>query len=604
MSCRRGLLLEIIIRQKEVIEDSAIQERNKMMGKKYYIILLALVLFSINSCNKRTVPAMVAGMDRKSYDAAAFDYLYVEAIKQKLMGNGGDALKYLEQCIKLNPESDASYYQMAQIVIAAGDLKNGKEFAKKAYSIDPENLWYLMMLAGTYYQGHDIDSAIIFYEKAVRYYPDKENLQLTLGNLYTENGSFAKANGIFDALDTKYGVNESSTVAAIRNLMAEERYDEALVKAKLLLEQAPDEILYNGLLAEIYTGKGESSKAMEVYSQLIERSPDNPQTQLSLCDFLVKEKRYEELFLLLNSVMINDKVAREDKISMMSQLIEIPELVSSYSNELTVTLMVLEADYENDGIIPLLRPELLTRLDKLDEAAVRLNEIINMMPDNYYAWEKLLFVYLQEEDYTNLMKKGGECASRFNRSFIAKLLYANGAMESGKYSVALEELKKAEILAGSNNELINQVLTMRADVYYRMKNFNEAFKIFDEAIKTNSEDIAVMNNYAYYLAEQDIRLKEAEEMAKKVIEKEPDNNTYLDTYGWVLYKRGKLKEAAKIMLNIINSGDEPDAEYYEHYGFILKKQKKCAGAIENWNIALNLDSTKIDLIREIENCRK
>ena len=48
-----------------------------------------------------------------------------------------------------------------------------------------------------------------------------------------------------------------------------------------------------------------------------------------------------------------------------------------------------------------------------------------------------------------------------------------------------------------------------------------------------------MNNYAYYLAEQNMKLKEAEEMARKVIEKEKDNTTYLDTYGWVLYKRGK-----------------------------------------------------------------
>ena len=82
---------------------------------------------------------------------------------------------------------------------------------------------------------------------------------------------------------------------------------------------------------------------------------------------------------------------------------------------------------------------------------------------------------------------------------------------------------------------------MRADVYYRMKDYTKAFEIFEEALKTNNEDLTVINNYAYYLAEQNMKLKEAEEMAKKVIEKEKGNTTYLDTYGWVLYKRGKLK---------------------------------------------------------------
>ena len=312
------------------------------MRRKYVILFVALVFLSISSCNKRVVPSIVADRGTEAYDSATFNYFYIEAIKQKLIGNEGDALKYLEQCIRINPESDASYYQMAQIVINSGDLKNGKDFASKALEIRPRNIWYLMMLAGANYQDNNIDSAIVYYEKAVEYFPEKENLQLILGNLYSEQRSFEKANKIFNYLDEKYGINESSTLPAIRNLMAEEKYDEALVKAKLLLIQYPDEILYSGLLAEIYRGKGESTKAMEVYKELIERSPDNPQTQLSLCNFLIAEKNYEDLFMLLNTVIINSRVTREDKISLLAQMIELPDLVSTQGNNLLVSLMVLE----------------------------------------------------------------------------------------------------------------------------------------------------------------------------------------------------------------------------------------------------------------------
>jgi Tfp pilus assembly protein PilF len=192
----------------------------------------------------------------------------------------------------------------------------------------------------------------------------------------------------------------------------------------------------------------------------------------------------------------------------------------------------------------------------------------------------------------------------FNTSYTAKLLYANGALETGKYPTALEELKKAEILASDNKEYMLQVLTMRADAYYRMKDFAKAFETFELALKNNNDDLTVMNNYAYYLAEQNTKLKEAEEMAKSVTEKDKTNTTFLDTYGWVLYKRGKLQEAAKVMETIINSGDKPDAVWYEHYGYILKKEKKCDQAIANWNIALKLDSTKTELLKEIENCGK
>ncbi len=573
-----------------------------MKSYKYYYIILALFILYFTSCGRKMYPLTDLGKGDHNYDAAAYNYVYVEALKQKLMGNSGDALNALEQCIKINPQSDAAYYQMAQIVIANGDIKHGKQYAAKALSIDQENIWYLTMLAGLYYQDKNLDSAIIFYEKAVKYFPEKENLQLTLGNLYSEDKNFEKANSIFDSFDKKYGVNEKSTLSSIKNLMAGGKYDDAMVKTLSLLKEYPDEVLFNGLQADIYQGKGDSQKALEVYNQLLERNPDNPQIQLSLCDLLLEEKRYDDLFLILNTIILNSKVEREAKISLLAKLIEIPDINKESGNKLIIAMMVLEANYKDDNIVQLLRPELMIKQNKLIDASLRLEEIIKESPDNYYAWEKLLMVYMQSKDYEKLFTIGQECATKFNRSFPAKILYANGAIETGKYSIALDELKKAEILAVDNKEFIVQVLTMKADVYYRMKDYLKAFETFETALKTDKEDLTVINNYAYYLAEQNTNLKEAEEMAKKVIEKEKGNTTFLDTYGWVLYKRGKLNEAARIMESIIASGEKPDAVWYEHYGYILKKQRKCPKAVDNWNMALKLDSTKIDLIKEIENC--
>jgi tetratricopeptide (TPR) repeat protein len=571
--------------------------------KSWYTLILVFVL-GIASCNRNIVPAGEKGNPVAGYDSATFNYIYVEALKQKLMGNGGEALKDLEQCIKMNPGSDAAYYQMAQIVLANGDMKNGKKYALKAISFDDQNIWYLTMLGGLYYQEKNIDSAIIYYEKAVKLFPDRENLQITLGNLYSENKNYSKASSIFDSFDKKYGINETSTISSVKNLMAEKNYDAALAKIQSLLKVSPDEILYNGLLADIYRGKGDNQKAMDVYNKLLEKNPDNAATQLALCDFLITEKSYADLFTLLNTVILNTNIDRESKITLMARLLEIPDLIKDWSEKMIISLMVLEANYADDNIVPLLRPEFLIKQNKLEEAASRLEEIIKGNSDNYYAWEKLLVVYLQEKNYELLVKRGEECATKFNRSFPAKLLYANGALELGKYSVALDELKKAEILAADNKDFLVQVLTMRADLYYRMKDYLKAFSTFEEALKKDDQDLTLMNNYAYYLAEQNTNLKEAEELAKRVIEKEKDNTTFLDTYGWVLYKRGKLNDAAKVMESIIKSGDKQDAVWFEHYGYILKKQKKCEQAIENWNIAIKIDSTKTELKKEIVDCKK
>ena len=66
-----------------------------------------------------------------------------------------------------------------------------------------------MMMSSLYYQTKNLDSAIIYYEKAVKYFPENENLKLTLGKLYSENNNYDKAIKIFDSSGSKIGVNET-----------------------------------------------------------------------------------------------------------------------------------------------------------------------------------------------------------------------------------------------------------------------------------------------------------------------------------------------------------------------------------------------------------
>jgi tetratricopeptide (TPR) repeat protein len=574
------------------------------MRKRLLLLFMLTAGLILTSCSKSVIPGLRPGKPGNEYEGAAFNYIYVEGIKQKLMGNLGEALQYFEQCLLINPESDATYYQMAQIVLGNGDMANGKRYMIKASNIKPDNLWYSMLLASIYHREGKVDSAIICYENAVKAFPDKEDIKISLARLYTQNQNFDKARGILGKFDEKYGVNEKTTLLLIENLMAEGRYKEALGKVQLLLAQDADDIVYNGYLAAIYRHQGDTQKAKDVYDQLIKRNPDNPGIQLSLCEFMLSEKDYEGLFDLLDIIIVNPKISREEKVSLIADLIENEDIIREHGRKMELSIMVMEANYMDDDLILLLRPEFLQKEKKTVEAAQRLEEIIKLNPDNYYAWEKLLLVYFDLKDFKKLQSRGKECATRFNRSVVAKMLYATGAMENEDFAVSLEELRKADILAGENKEMKLQIQTLRADTYYRMKNYEEAFKAFDEALKLDNSDLTVMNNYAYYLAEQNMNLKEAEKMAEEVIEREKGNNTYLDTYAWVLYKRGKTREAAKVMERIIESGQPLDAEYMEHYGFILKKMRKCDEAIKSWETAMSLDKTKINLYKEIENCRK
>ena len=574
-----------------------------MKRYSFLVVMVGLLIVLLLSCSKRITPSIADKNQSIKYDSAAFDYAFAEALRQKFIGNAGDALRYFEQCLKINPHSDAAYYEMAQIALMLSDNNSAKKFGLKAISINEKNIWYLTLVANIYYQEKNIDSAIFFYEKAVKFFPERENVRLSLAGIYSEAGQNGKSEEIYNYFEKKYGINESTSISIIKNKLNTKDYSGAELKVKELLVRDPENILYNGLLAEIYRSSGNKEMAISVYKKLIDNDPGNPRTLLSLSDFLINEKQFDDLLPILNKIAINDSISREDKISLFTKIISDSSLIKTNGSEVELTLIVLEADNSKDGIIVLLRPEFYINQGNLKKAITRLEEIVTGQPDNYYAWERCLLLYSETKDWDKLMVKGEECATKFNRSFIAKVLYASAAMEKEQYSLAEEELRKSKILAGSDTDKVVQVLVMDADLFYRKKEFLKSFETFKEALKIRPEDAMILNNYAYYLAEQGQELKEAERMAKFVIEKEKGNTTYLDTYAWVLYKRGRYKESEKIMENIISSGKE-DAEWFEHIGYIMKAQKKCDKAIEYWKTAYRIDARKSSLLNEIQNCGK
>ena len=59
----------------------------------------------------------------------------------------------------------------------------------------------------------------------------------------------------------------------------------------------------------------------------------------------------------------------------------------------------------------------------------------------------------------------------------------------------------------------------------------------------NPDDPGVNNDLGYLYADQGKNLEKAEAMIRKAVAEEPDNYAYLDSLGWVLFKRGKFQEA-------------------------------------------------------------
>jgi len=108
-----------------------------------------------------------------------------------------------------------------------------------------------------------------------------------------------------------------------------------------------------------------------------------------------------------------------------------------------------------------------------------------------------------------------------------------------------------------------------------------------------------LNNYSYYLSEANINLDKAEKMISICIEKEFDNPTYLDTYAWVLFKRGKYSEALFYIKRVVELDKENSSILMEHFGDILYKNNKIEEALKAWKKSRDLGNDSKELQQKI-----
>ena len=122
--------------------------------------------------------------------------------------------------------------------------------------------------------------------------------------------------------------------------------------------------------------------------------------------------------------------------------------------------------------------------------------------------------------------------------------------------------------AGDKENLV-LALSTAGDMSYQMGDRREAYRYYDEALEVDPDCAPVLNNYAYYLSEEGRSLRKALKMSRRTIELEPDNATYLDTCGWILYLLGRPKEAKPLFKHAMLYGGKDSPVVLEHYSVIL-----------------------------------
>jgi Tfp pilus assembly protein PilF len=218
--------------------------------------------------------------------------------------------------------------------------------------------------------------------------------------------------------------------------------------------------------------------------------------------------------------------------------------------------------------------------NKLKETNSEYNEAIRLDKSNYSIWYELMRVEAELGEYTSLESHSSEAIELFPNQPLPYFFNGLSNITLKNYKKAIESLNDGLEFVYNNNPLLLDFYSSLGDTYNAIKEYEKSDKSYDDALKIDPDNASILNNYAYYLSLRKEKLEKAEKFSRKSNELSPNNRSYLDTYGWILYQQGKYKEAEMWLSRAVKMGNK--SAISEHYGDVLYKLDRKEEALQYW----------------------
>lgn len=520
-----------------------------------------------------------------------FDYYYLEATKQKLIGKYDDAFELYRHCLDINPNASEVLYELARYYFSIEQPEKAKDYLSRSVALEPDNIYYKELLASYYLRQRDKKSAAPLLEDMARCNPYRSDILAQLVNIYLEQNKQQEAIRILDRIETLEGRNMGISMEKFR--LYRELGDETKAFAELekLADDNPNDLSFKVLIGDQYMAIQQTDKALAIYREIQEKEPDNQALRLSLLEYY-KNSGQDSLYLpLLNDLLCGKAVEERARVMLMRNFVVEKEQAHADSTEvLNMFQRVFDNTPETVDMLTLYASYLqMKRMNgELEDA---LGRILKLEPDHQSALLQSLQLSIQANNYEKVLDVCTQGMTH-HPDELPYYFYSGYAYyqldESGK---ALDVFKKGvrQIKATTDKDLASDMYSIMGDLYYSNGCKDSAYVAYDSCLVYKADNVGCLNNYAYYLSLENRDLDKAEEMSHRTIIAEPSNKTYLDTYAWILFMKGKYTEA-KLYMERVVEGDIDDDEHVsggvlEHAGDIYAKCGDLEKAVFYWQKA-------------------
>lgn len=578
---------------------------------KFHFLVSIFVLTVLSSCGStsKVGTADVRPLGKTSLSEEqrrSFLYTFYEGLRLKEEGLYQQALDSLRKSYLIDSVDAGLLAEIALMEAFTDKKEEPVRTMQKALVLEPDNWWFNTQMIRLYLNNNMKAEALALAEELQRKNPLKEEVYSLLIPMYQQSERYQDALNMYDKLEKIIGLNERVSFDKMSMYLMLNQPKKATAEIDKLIQKFPFENRYRVLKGDFLMQLRLPEKALELYEQVLAEEPQNPYALISLSEYynvMGDAARSLEYVVL---ALKNNQLEIETKIEILGQHIENLMKAEGKLEETESLFKLLIEYYPLDERVHEYYAAYLQHQKRDDDAVGVYESILAINPAKESVWFSLMQIYFGKKEYSKAIDIADRAIAALDNDLRAYYFKAISYDLAGETEKALNTHKAGLALFKENElpQLRSDFYSHLAELYNQLKDKENAYLAYEEAIRYNPDNVMAMNNYAYNLSLDKSDLAKAERLSAKTIEKEPRNSTYLDTYAWIFYQQGNFSLAKFYMERAISylTAEQNPGVYYEHYGDILwMTRSNDDKAIENWKKAWEAGVQSDELKQKIEN---
>ena len=573
--------------------------RISCMSKKQRAISCWLVLFLVTpvlSCVavERDFPQNQAigpsgGLARPGDDALQYAYQsYALACLAILDGDYGQAESYLKEALTRDERSPYLLMKLSHVLFKQGKGEEALRFARKATSIDPDDMDAKKLLAGIYSQLQKFELAISEYREILEDDPKNNEVRLQLSTLFIR----------------------------LKDL------DAAREHLSILIADDPGLLIAHYYMGRIDLERDEYSMAEKAFLRVLEINPDFLPALFDLAVVYDKTDRLDRAIACYKRILATsptNTTASERLISLYYKAGK-EELAEKAIEEMDENLSPGDRERKRLGFIYL-------KYGKLDESIAELTAIVAAWPEDQEARYYLGAALEENEDFNAAYENLDKLTQESNYFIPARIRMAYILQSQEKTDEAIELLRDTIDLKQGNPQLYLMLSTL----YEGREQYHDAVSVLKEGLAHNERDTDILyrmgivldklqrneeclekmemilaidpkhadalNYIGYTYADKGIQLDRAQELIERAAKYKPNSGYIIDSLGWVYFRKGFYDKALIELKRAITLTPE-DPVINEHLGDVYVKKGLYERALESYERALTLENADQERLNE------